>query len=82
MGFGFSLGKKTNTVKFIRKYVIKRVKERQNLNDQLDRLNAQLQNNTIDQHTYERLRVIVEINLFNQRNEALEKAFLNHKQKD
>ena len=76
MGFGFSLVRSTNTVKFIRKYVKERVKEKRILNDQLERLDAQLQNETIDQHTYERLIDILEINCIKQRDEALEKTFL------
>ena len=43
---------------------------------QVERLDAQLQNETIDQHTYERLRDVLEMNFIKQRDEALEKAFL------
>jgi len=79
MGFSFSLGRSTNTIKFIRKYVKERAKEKRILNDQLERLDAQLQNETIDQNTYERLIEILEINCIKQRDEALEKAFLKQK---
>ena len=79
MGFGFSFGKKTNTVKLIRTYVKERVKEKQQLNEQVERLNAQLQNQTIDQYTYDRLKGALEINCFKQQEEALKKAFVNHK---
>jgi regulator of replication initiation timing len=76
MAFGFALGKSSNSVKLIRKYVKERVKENQNLSDQLERLDAQLENKSIDKYTYERLRDVLEINSIKQREEALEKAFL------
>jgi regulator of replication initiation timing len=76
MAFGFSVGKSSNSVKLIRKYVKERVKENQNLNDQLERLDAQLESKSIDKYTYERLRDVLEINSIKQREEALEKAFL------
>ena len=79
MGFGFSVWKSNNTVKLIRKYVKERVKENQTLNDQLERLDAQLEDKTIDKYTYERLRDVLEINSIKQREEALEKAFLKNK---
>ena len=66
MGFGFSLGRSTNTVKFIRKYVKERVKEKRVLNQQLKRLDAQLENKTIDQYIYERLRDVLKINFSKQ----------------
>ena len=67
---------KAIAVKLIRKYVKERVKENQILNDQLERLDAQLEDKTIDKYTYERLRDVLEINSIKQREEALEKAFL------
>jgi len=76
MAFGFAMGKSSNTVKLIRKYVKERVKENQILNDQFERLDAQLEDKTIDKYTYERLRDVLEINSIKQREEALEKAFL------
>ena len=79
MAFGFGLGKSSNKVKLIRKYVKERVKENQTLNDQLERLDAQLENETIDKYTYERLRDVLEINSIKQREEALEKAFIKNK---
>jgi regulator of replication initiation timing len=79
MGFGFAVGKSSNTVKLIRKYVKERVKENQILNDQLERLDTQLENETIDKYTYERLRDVLEINSIKQREEALEEAFLKNK---
>ena len=79
MGFGFPLKRTNNQVKFIRKYVNQRAKEKRALNDQLKRIDSQLQNDTIDKYTYERLRDVLEINFFKQREEALEKAFLKNK---
>lgn len=79
MGFWFTLKGTNNSVKFIRKYVNQRTKEKQALNDQLKRIDSQLQNDTIDKYTYERLRDVLEINYFKQREEALEKAFLKNK---
>jgi regulator of replication initiation timing len=79
MGFGFSVWKSNNTVKLIRKYVKERVKENQTLNGQLERLDTQLENKTIDEDTYKRLRAVIEINSIKQREEALEKAFLKNK---
>ncbi len=79
MAFGFSVGRSSNAVKLIRKYVKERVKENQILNDQLERLDAQLENKTIDKYTYERLRDVLEINSVKHRDEALEKAFLTSK---
>ena len=79
MAFGFAVGKSSNAVKLIRKYVKERVKENQTLNDQFERLDAQLENKSIDKYTYERLRDVLEINSIKQREEALEKAFIKNK---
>jgi len=79
MAFGFAMWKSNNSVKLIRKYVKERVKENQILNDQLERLDAQLEDETIDEYTYERLRDVLEINSIKQRDEALEKAFIKNK---
>jgi regulator of replication initiation timing len=76
MGFGFSVWKSSNTVKLIREYVKERVKENQIINGQLERLDSQLENKSIDEDTYKRLRAVLEINSVKQREEALEKAFL------
>jgi regulator of replication initiation timing len=76
MGFGFSVWKSSNTVKLIREYVKERVKENQIINGQLERLDSQLENKSIDEDTYKRLRAVLEINSIKQREEALEKAFL------
>ena len=56
-----------------------RIKEKQILNEQLEKLDTQIQNQTIDQITHERLRDELEINYLKQREEALEKAFLKNK---
>jgi len=62
-------------VKLIRKYVSERAKEKKVFDNQLKRIDCQLQNNSIDECMYERLRDVLEINFFKQREEALEKAF-------
>ena len=81
MSFHFTAERKTNTLKLIRNYVKERVKEKQAIAKQFERLEAQLQNETIDQYTYERLRDVLEINFTKQRDEALQKAFFKHKMK-
>ena len=65
-----------NSIKLIKRYVKQRVKEQRVINNQLERLNEQLQNETIDEYTYERLRDVLEITYLKQRDEALEKAIL------
>lgn len=77
MGFGFTLSKPNKTIKFIRKYVKERVKEKQILKEQLERLNTQLKNDELDPYTYARLEDVIEINFVKQREEALENAFKN-----
>lgn len=73
-GFGFS-NSKSKKIKFIRKYVQERVKEKQILQKQLKRLDAQLKNDELDPYTFARLKDVIEINFIKQREEALEKAF-------
>jgi hypothetical protein len=75
MVFGFGSGKSKKTAKLIQKYVKKRAKENQLINSQLERLNSQLQNKTIDKDTYKRLRNVLELYSIRQREEALEKTF-------
>jgi hypothetical protein len=76
MGFNFSFGKKKKIGKSIRTYVADRVKEKRSFEKQLERLEAQLQNETVDQDTYERFRDVLEINFVKQREEALERFTL------
>ena len=75
MNLSLSLGKSTDKVKVIRNYVKVRAKEKQILDNQLERLDVQLRKHEIDKHTYERLKDVLEINFIKQREEALEKAF-------
>jgi len=82
MGFGFSFRGTTNQVKLIRKYVARRTKEKRILNGQLQRLDDQMRNKTIDSNTYERLRDLLEMNCIQKRDEALEKAFHTNKKTD
>ena len=79
MGLHFAIEPKTKTLKLIRNYVKERVKEKQAIAKQFERLETQLQNDVIDQYTYERLRKVLEINFTKQRDEALQKAFIKYK---
>lgn len=66
--------------KSIRAYVTSRVKEKRAFEEQLKRLEAQLQNKTLDQDLYERMREILEINFVQQGDEArmyIQNTFLN-----
>jgi len=78
MGFGFSFRITTNQVKLIRKYANERTKEKRILNEQLQRLDDQMRNKTIDSNTFDRLRDVLEMNRIQQREEALKKAFLKN----
>ena len=79
MVFGFPLGKSKKAVKLIRKYVKERAKENQLISSQFERLDAQLENKTIDKDTYKRLRNVLEIYSIRQREDALEKTFQKNK---
>jgi hypothetical protein len=76
MGFSFATTKTSNTAKLINKYLKERVKEKQLFNNQIERLDKQLQDETIDEYTYERLKDVLEINFIKQRDEILEKAII------
>ena len=69
MEFKFSFGKK-KMVKSIRAYVTGRVKEKKAFEEQLKRLEVQLQNKTLDQFTYERMRDILEASFVQQQEES------------
>jgi hypothetical protein len=75
MGFRVKSWHTNNQVKLIRKYISERAKEKKVFDDQLQRIDSQLQDNSIDEYMYERLRDVLEINFFKQREEALEKTF-------
>ena len=72
MGFNFIFGKKKKIGKSIRAYVGDRVKEKRAFEQQLERLEGQLRNKTLDKETYKRLRDVLEINFVQRREEALE----------
>jgi hypothetical protein len=72
MGLNFVFGKKSKMGKLMRTYVKNRVKKKRAFDEQLERLDAQLQNEGIDQYTYERLRDVLAINYAKQREEARE----------
>jgi hypothetical protein len=73
MGF-FTPTRTYSTAKLINSYIKERTKERQVLNNQMQRLNEQLQSGTIDNYTYERLKDALEINDIKQRDKILEKT--------
>ena len=79
MVFSFAFGKSRKAVKLIRKYVKERVKEKQLISSQFERLDAQLEDKTIDKDTYKRLRNVLEIYSIKQQEEALEKTFRKNK---
>ncbi len=70
MGCKLSFWKKKKIEKSIRAYMTNRVKEKRSFQEQLKRLEFQLQNNTLDQFSYERMRDILEINFVQQQEES------------
>jgi uncharacterized protein (UPF0335 family) len=70
MAFHFAFWKKQKMGKLIGDYVSDRVKEKRAFQEQLKRLYAQLQDKTIDQQIYDRLRDILEVKFILQREEA------------
>ncbi len=70
MAFHFAFWKKQKMGKLIGDYVSDRVKEKRAFQEQLKRLYAQLQDKTIDQQIYDRLRDILEFKFILQREEA------------
>lgn len=69
MKFKFSFGKKKR-VKSIRAYVRGRLNEKRAFEEQLERLEVQLQNKILDQFTYERMRDILEVRFVQQQEES------------
>jgi len=72
MGFLFVSGKKKKMAKLVRAYVKDRVKEKRAFEEQLERLDVQLQKKIIDPLTYERIKDVLEIGFVKQREEARE----------
>ena len=70
MGFHFSFWKKQKIGKLIGSYISDRVKEKRAFKEQLKRLDSQLQEETINQQIYERLRNVLEFNFVQKREEA------------
>ena len=70
MGFHFAFWKKQKIGKLIGSYVNNRVKENIAFDEQLKRLDSQLQEKTIDQQTYDRLRDILEVKFIQQHEDA------------
>jgi ribosomal protein L16 Arg81 hydroxylase len=75
MNFSFGFGRTPNTTKVIQSYLKVRLEEKRTLSKQLQRLDAQLKEKTIDKQTYKRLKDVLEINFLKQREESLAKAF-------
>jgi len=61
MGFSFRLERTNNYEKLKNKYNRDLEVKKKNLNNQIEKLNSQLKNNLIDQFTYERHKVILEV---------------------
>jgi len=70
MGFNFGFRKKQKVGTLITHYVKERIKGRQSYTEQLERLLAQLQDETIDQLEHDRLRDLLDANYFQQQQEA------------
>ncbi len=71
MALHFAFWKKQKMGKLIGDYVSDRVKEKRAFQEQLKRIYAQLQDKTIDQQLYDRLRDILEVKFIQQREDAL-----------
>jgi len=70
MVFKFSFWKKKKIGKSIRAYVTGRVKEKRSFEEQLERLEVQLQSKILDQFTFERMRDILEVSFVQQQEES------------
>jgi hypothetical protein len=70
MDFHLAFWKKQKMGKLIGNYISDRAKEKRVFQEQLKRLDAQLQDKTIDQQKYDRLRNILEVRFIRQREEA------------
>jgi hypothetical protein len=70
LGFSFVFGKKKKLRKSIRTYVADRAKEKRSFEQQLERLEAQLLNKTLDQDSYERMRDILEVSFVQEQEES------------
>ncbi len=80
MGFGSSFSKKAKMQKLIGNYVKRRIKERTAFNQQIKWLDTQLNDEKIDQDTYERFRQILEIKDLEKQQEGwvkIQKKFRN-----
>ena len=69
MGFSFSFAKKPKTGKLIGKYVDQRNQHKKSYQEQLDRLDLQLQHENIDKIERDRLRTILEAKYYQQQQE-------------
>jgi hypothetical protein len=80
MVFSSSFGKKRQFRKLIKNYISFRIKEKRDFDEQLKRLDAQLQDEELTPDVYERLKDVLEIKYFEQQQEEWAKVrnkFLN-----
>ena len=70
MEFSFSFLKKQKVGKLIDTYVKERIKEKQSYNEQLERLVAKLQDETIDQIEHDRLCYLLDATYYQQQQKA------------
>ena len=70
MGPRFSR-KESKLAKNIKKYIKQRARDKKILSEQIEKLENQLEDNTIDELTHERLRDLLEVNFMKQREETL-----------
>ena len=73
MGIGFNFKKKNKIARYIHSYVAARVREKEELNQQLTKLETQLQEKEIDEQLYEQFKELLEIKIVQTREEALTK---------
>lgn len=69
MGFSWSFRKKPKTGKLIGKYVNQRIRHKKLYQENLDRLDSQLQHENIDKIERDRLRTILEAKYYEQQQE-------------
>jgi len=77
MGFNLSFGKNARMRKLIGEYINARVREKRAFADLLKRLNAELDDNQIQDKAYERLRTNLEVQFYQKQEEEWSK--IKHK---
>ena len=69
MGFSFGLRKKQNTSRLIGKYVNQRKQHKKSYQEQLERLDSQLEHENIDKIERDRFRTILEAKYYEKQQE-------------